>query len=161
MISCPVASAVRNGDASRFSRASISARFASGSSASSISRRYAADAPPSMCIDPQRADGQANRWNIPVGRCWHCPATPNSRPITTVHHGIRLSQVAITSRAPARSIPCFSDSSPTMKPGSSANEISGRWNVSHSWISRITLSPPATSVEPPACIGLFAITPTG
>ncbi len=36
-----------------------------------------------------------------------------------------------------------------MKPGSSASEISGRWKVSQSWISRIAFSPAATSVAPP------------
>ena len=58
-------------------------------------------------------------------------------------------------------MPSFSDSIPTMNPGSSANEIIGRWNMSQSWIRRITLLPPLTSVEPPSCIGLLAITPTG
>ena len=52
-------SAVRNGDRSLFSRASISSNFASGSSAASISARYAASIPPSSGSDPQLADGQA------------------------------------------------------------------------------------------------------
>ena len=69
---------------------------------------------------------------MPLGRWWHWPATPYRRPTTTVAHGIQLWFVIATSRAPARSMPSFSDSSPTMKPGSSANEISGRWNVLHS-----------------------------
>ena len=48
-----------------------------------------------------------------------------------------------------------------MKPGSSANDTSGRWNVSQSWIRRITFSPAATSVAPPRCSGSLAMTPTG
>ena len=52
-------SAVRNGERNRFSRASISSSFACGSSAASISARYAASIPPSSGSEPQLADGQA------------------------------------------------------------------------------------------------------
>ena len=47
-----------------------------------------------------------------------------------------------------------------VKPGSSASETRGRWKVSQSWIRRMTLSPPATSVEPPN-MALLAMMPTG
>ena len=55
----PLASAVRKGEVSRRSPSSISARFASGSGASAMTRRKAASVPPSMCIDPQRPETQA------------------------------------------------------------------------------------------------------
>ena len=48
-----------------------------------------------------------------------------------------------------------------MKPGSSAKLTSGKWKTSQSCMRRITLLPPATSVEPPWKRGSFAITPTG
>ena len=81
--------------------------------------------------------------------------------MTNVSIGMRVRHVVHTMRAPARSMPCFSESSPTMKPGSSANETSGRWNRSHSCIRRMTFSPAATLVEPPAARGLLIMIPTG
>ena len=59
-MSWPVASAVRNGDAEPLEAvldlAPLGVRVVG---AASISRRYAADAPPAMCIEPQLADGHA------------------------------------------------------------------------------------------------------
>ena len=70
-------------------------------------------------------------------------------------------QVVATIRAPARSMPCFSDSIPTWNPGSSAREMRGRWKVSQSCISRMALLPAATSVAPPWKRGLLAMIPIG
>jgi hypothetical protein len=52
-------SAVRNGERSRFSRASISASSAAGSRAAAMSARYAASLPPSSGSEPQLAEGHA------------------------------------------------------------------------------------------------------
>jgi hypothetical protein len=78
-----------------------------------------------------------------------------------VIQGILLCWVAQTIFAPARTIPCLCASRPTMKPGSSAKQTIGRWNVLQSWMKRMTFVPAATSIEPPRYIGLLIITPTG
>ena len=76
-------------------------------------------------------------------------------------NGIRESESSDTIRAPARTMPFFSSSNPTMKPGSSQKYTSGKWNVSHSCIRRAVFSPAALSIEPPRNRGLLIITPTG
>ena len=76
-------------------------------------------------------------------------------------HGIRQALVMHTRRAPARSMPCFSDSRPTIRPGL-VGEVDER-QVEH--VAQLhqpdALTPAATSVAPPRCIGSLAITPTG
>ena len=77
-------------------------------------------------------------------------------------HGIRLSQVAHTSRAPARSMPGALGLEADHEAGlvGEVDERAGG-TVSHSWISRSAFSPAATSVAPPWNSGSLAMTPTG
>lgn len=56
--------------------------------------------------------------------CCRLPATPKHCRVMNVIQGMRVAQVAATMRVPDRSIPCFSDSMPTMKPGSSPRYMS-------------------------------------
>ena len=59
MCSIENCSAVRKGESTAVSRASISARSATGSSAASSSRLKAASRPPAIGSEPQLPDGHA------------------------------------------------------------------------------------------------------
>ena len=85
-------SAERKGERSLFKRSSISAIFASGSSAASISARYAASFRPQAAAIPNglRAKrGACNSVRHSMGRA----ATPNALRIMTEHQGVVVCQM--------------------------------------------------------------------
>ncbi len=86
------ASAVLNGERSAFSRASISAIFASGSGAASISARYAASTPPSNGNDPQLAEGPRIPHTQPPP--WLVPQPAHAKHIQNNHRAPRHRRLA-------------------------------------------------------------------
>ena len=56
--------------------------------------------------------------------------------------------------------PRRSPSMPIRKPGWSTMKTSGMLNESHSTMNEVAFSQASTSIAPPLCSGLFAITPT-
>ena len=65
------------------------------------------------------------------------------------------------SRAKWRTVAVLSASGPTMNPGVSHRNSTGRSNASHSCRNRAALSAPGASIAPPRCAGSLATMPSG
>src|SRR5437764_822809 len=153
-------SAVRNGERTAFSRSSISARSATGSSAASRSRRYAASMPPSIGSEPQSPDGHAYRRFSACAFPWPAPATPNTLRTRIETHGTLAWYDAYSARVPRRMVPRRSASVPITNPGWSTKFTTGSRNWSQRSTNRI-ISSDAPALGPPAeKRGADAIAPT-
>ena len=80
---------------------------------------------------------------------------------TTQIFGTVASEIAVTILAPWRMMPWASTCVPTMKPGTSARNSSGRLKASQHQTNRAALSAESTKSTPPFTAGLLATIPIG
>ena len=129
----------------------------------SSSRRKPRRTAPSSPIPPSSPVGQATvnsgRRKLPPAIA--CAPRPYPLRSTTQAKGTVSDAPTTNIRLTWRTRAVSSASGPTMNPGVSHRDSSGRQKASHSCMKRAALSAHPASIAPARCIGLLAITPTG